>query len=115
MSPQVLEEIVSGFWEFRVMRQTSKTPLPPLDELLFEYLLSRHQSNEGEAVEEGYNLREAWSRCGHDPYIQLFVQIMTGEVEVDIIDKWISSQVKLMESLRKSSPTKVTRLFLIAS
>lgn len=114
MNPQVLEEIVSGFWEFRVMKQASNTTLPPLDELLFEYLLTRHQSNEGEAVEEGYNLRATWSRCGHDPYMQLFVQIMTGEVEVEVIDKWISSQVKLMEALRKSSPTKVTRQFLPA-
>ena len=107
MSFQTLEEIVSGFWEFRVMQQDGKTSLP-LDELLFKYLLTRNQSDESAAVEEGYSLQDAWRRYSHDPYIQLFTHIMMGEVGVEVIDKWNSSQASLMETFKKSSPTEVT-------
>ena len=109
MSPQVLEEIITSFWEYQATRKAEKEEDLSVDELLYQFLLTRNESNETGAIEDGYNLQEAWGRCSFDPYVQLFIHIITKEAKLDIINKWISTQVQIMERFKKISPGKVTK------
>ena len=107
MNYQTLEETIAGFWEYLVSKLANKTATQPMDDLLFEFLLLRNESIERAAIEAGYNLQDAWSRCSHDPYIQIFISVLKGEISNEAINNWVSSQVALTEALKKASSAKV--------
>ena len=62
MNRQELEELVTGFWEFRAVQIAQggggkETTENTLDELLYSYLLQRNSGQEMAAIEDGYNLQ----------------------------------------------------------
>lgn len=107
MDLRALEETIGGFWEYLVSKLANKTITQPIDDLLFEFLLLQNESIERAAIEAGYNLQDAWSRCSHDLYIQVFVNVLKGEVNSEAINNWVTSQVALTEALKKASSVKV--------
>ena len=108
MNHQTLEETIAGFWEYLVSKLVNKTTIAQsMDEILFEFLLLQNESIERAAIEAGYNMQDAWSRCSHDLYIQVFIKVLKGEVHSEAINNWVSSQVALTEALKKASSAKV--------
>lgn len=62
MNRQELEELVTGFWEFRTLQVAQggggrDSTENALDELLYSYLLQRSNGQETVAIEDGYNLQ----------------------------------------------------------
>ena len=52
-----MEEMITGFWEFRSMKMINEGGEESLmDEILYEYLLKKNDGNENKAIEDGYNL-----------------------------------------------------------
>ena len=108
MNHQTLEEAIAGFWEYLVSKLANKTTsAQPMDEILLEFLLLQNESIERAAIEAGYNMQDAWSRCSHDLYIQVFIKVLKGEVNSEVVNNWVSSQVALTEALKKASSAKV--------
>ena len=103
MTLQALEETVAEFWDYLVTKAASKSS-QPIDDLVFEFLLTQNDSDERAAIEMGYNVQDACSRYSHQPYIEVFTNMITGAVDVSVINHWVTCQVALMEAL---SPTKV--------
>ena len=54
-----MEELITGFWEFRMTKlsEQSREEINSLDKLLFEYCYTRNDGNEELAIEDGYNLQ----------------------------------------------------------
>ena len=58
MGRREMEEMISGFWEYRSMKMAElQDQTHSVDSLLHEYLLSRNDGNEETAIEDGYNLQ----------------------------------------------------------
>lgn len=59
MGRSQMEEIVAGYWEYRSMKMVQDTATesvrPPLDVLLYEYLLEKNNGKDDKAIEDGYN------------------------------------------------------------
>ena len=111
MTLQALEETVAEFWDYLVTKAASKSS-QPIDDLVFEFLLTQNDSDERAAIETGYNVQDACSRYSHQPYIEVFTNVITGAVDVSVINHWVTCQVALMEAL---SPTKVCIIMMATS
>lgn len=55
------------------------------------------------ASEEAYNLEDACLRLDFEPFIHLFHQIISGEVDENVCCSWIQLQATLTKALEQES------------
>lgn len=103
MGRQEMEEMISGFWEYHSTKAAKGDGLHSLDTELYQYLLSRNNDEESRAIEDGYNLQDAISRFHHELNVSVFNSILCGELMEDVYNTWISTQVALMETFKKTT------------
>lgn len=104
MGRKELEELISGFWEFQILKVATEGDKPiGIDELMYEYLLSRNDQQNELAIEDGYNMQDACSRYNHIIHIKLFTAILNGDLNETVYSNWISVQVSLMEKFRNEN------------
>ena len=63
--------------------------------------MSRNENNDEAAIEDGYNLRDASVRFGHKIHVNLFKQIIQGELEENVFHYWLHLQTTLTEEFSK--------------
>ena len=79
-----------------------------LDESLYEFLLSRNDGDEAQAVEDGYNLVESTRRLAHEPHVLLFGQIVRGELSEGVFHHWLTTQTMLTETFHTHQKEEVS-------
>ena len=75
--------------------------------------MSSNNGDEAMAIEEAYNLEDACTRLEYEPFINLFHQIILGEVDEKVHQSWIQLQAKLTEALEQESQKVLTVKFCI--
>ena len=100
-----LEDLISGFWEYRSMKiaEGDTCNIGTIDEITYEYLLARNEQKEDAAIEDGYNLRDACSRFQHIIHIEVFNSILNGDTDEEVYNSWITTQVKFIEAFKNNS------------
>lgn len=63
--------------------------------------MSRNESSEDQAIEDGYNLRDGCSRFVHKSHVALFKQILEGELDENVFHYWLQLQTSLTEEFSK--------------
>ena len=103
MGRQEMEEMISGFWEYHSTQVAKGDTHHGLDTELYQYLLSRNRDEESIAIEDGYNLQDAISRFHHELNVSIFNSILCGELMEEVYNNWITAQVALMETFKKTT------------
>lgn len=96
------EDLLSGFWEYWLLKASRGDTKESIDEALYQYLLTRNEGVEANAIEDGYNIQDACGRFQHLFHVSLFSSALAGDVDDSVFVNWIALQVSLTEKLKEA-------------